>query len=183
VSRPVAREFDAQVAKASGVIGLDMAPAKDRKAMIIAKVKAGAIQEYNSSMEAMGNKDNVIQRGDRIVEVDGRGRGDASEVTAALKSASTMMGLKLERLLEFKVANLSRDACGFAFDEGSDGELLIVGFKPAANKSLQPDVELRVGDQVVKVNGKSGTFAELKAMVDASGVLSLRLRRGFAEAP
>lgn len=176
-SKSAALEFDAQVMKGSGKIGVDIVVAKDSKAVIVSKVKAGAIQDFNSSMEAAGKKDSVIKRGDRVVEVDGRGRGDAGEISTALKNSSAIMDLKLVRLLEFKVANQSREACGFTFAEGPDGELLLNGLEPAANKSLQPDVELRVGDCIVKVNGKSGTYAQLLSEIGASDVLSLQLRR------
>lgn len=182
LSRPMAREFEVQVIRGSGSLGLDIVAAKDRKAVIIGRVKPGAVQALNSDTVAAGARDDMIKRGDRIVEVDGCGQGDAGEITRALKSATEIVSLKFVRLLEFKVGNLGK-ASGLRFAEGPSGGLMITGLELAANKSLQPDVELREGDYVMKVNGKSGTPAELQAEIDSSDVLNLRVRRDCPDEP
>lgn len=179
--RPMVWEFDAQVIKGSESMGLDIMMAKDRQGVIINRVKPGAVQSLNS-----GAGVDVIKRGDRIVEVDGiglGGSGDATEITNALKHASAIVSLKLVRLLEFKVANLPSSSCGLRFAEGPSGELMLAGLEDATNKTLQPDVELREGDYILKVNGKSGTPLELKALIDASDAITLRMRRGVADDP
>lgn len=180
----MAREFDVQVMRGAAKIGMEVTVARDLKAVIVGTIKEGAVQRFNLDAVAAGEKHDIIKRGDRIVEVDGCGRGNAGEITTALKSASTIVHLRLERLLEFSVVDLPyvpREASGFSFANGPAGELMLAGLGLAANKFLQPDVELRAGDWIVKVNGRSGTPAELKSEMNASEIVSLLVRRGGAD--
>lgn len=179
-SRAAVHEFEVQVEKGSGSIGMDIALTKDGKALLVGRLKEGAVQDRNAWAESVGEKDTLIQRGDRILEVNGSGRGDSAALLAAVRGSRGTVLLKIARLLEFKVANLlnvPRDNLGFAFGEGPGGELLLTSVGRSANKSLQADMELRAGDCIVRVNETSGTSAELRSKIEASDALTLRVRR------
>lgn len=176
----MSHKFDVSLQKGDAGIGLDIVASKDKQSILVGKVKGGAVQVWNAAVEAAGERMNSIQRGDRIVEVDGVGRGDSGLILKAIKSSSQTVEFKLERLLEFKVQNLAnvpRDLLGFELRQDDSGDAVLTGVSPAANKTLQQDMEFRVGDLVLEVNGVVGTLAELEAEIAASDSLSVRVRR------
>jgi len=173
---PAVKEFEVNMEKGSSM-GIDVAKCKDGNAILVARIKEGAVQDWNHAEAAADRTDSVIRRGDRIVSVNGSGLGSSGEVMAALKSASGIVTMKIVRLVEFKVGNLPnlpRDLLGLEYEENEFGELKLTKVGPEANKKLQQDVELRPGDLIVKVNGSAEM---LRAEIMLHNTLELRIRR------
>lgn len=177
---PTSLEFEVRIEKGSGGMGLDLAGSRDGRAMLVGRVNAGAVQEWNAACDESGRSDLAVQRGDRLVEVGGCGRGESGVILKTLKDTSGTVTIKVMRLAEFKVTNLvnvPRSHLGLEFGDSFDGGLMLTAVGATANKALQADVELRPGDSILSVNACAGTFAELRAEIEKNDSLTLRVRR------
>lgn len=175
-------EFEVRVERGGrqGGMGLDLAASRDGRAMLVGRVNAGAVQEWNAACDTSGRSNLALRRGDRLVEVGGSGRGESSVILQTLKDATGTVTIKVMRLVEFKVTNLvnvPRSHLGLEFDNSSEGGLTLTAVGATANKALQADVELRPGDSILSANACAGTSAELRAEIEQSDSLTLRVRR------
>lgn len=170
------REWRVQVSK-TGPLGLETA--EEKASLIIGRVSAGPIHDWNAAQGSDLLK--VVRRGDRIHEVNGV-RGDAQELLQEIGS-SERLDISLSRLMEFRITNLPVDHVPLGIDfETSSTQCLIIkaigkGAAQTVNKWLKPDCELRPMDRIIQVNGAGGNADELAELIGSAKSLSLLVRR------
>jgi len=184
-------EFEARIDKSGGQkLGLDVS-AYDGRSLLCGMVRPGPVEAWNL-LQGEG-ADTCICRGDRIFAVNGV-EGDSDQVMSAARQDHLVM--KVRRLLEFSytIDFSSGDDLGVTFVDTPSGQVAIAslhrGLMLSMNENIPADVEIRVGDLVLRFNDVIVTDADtLQAAVEtrmasqSEGNLSFRIRRADVPAP
>lgn len=178
-------DFEARIDKSGGQkLGLDVS-AYDGKTLLCGLVRPGPVEAWN--MKQGEGSDMCVRRGDRIIAVN-RVEGDSDLLMGATRQEYLI--IKVRRLLEFSysIDFSSGDNLGVMFEDMSDGQVAIVslyqGIISTMNENIPADVEIRVGDLVLRFDDMNVTGADaLRTAVEgrlasqSGGFLSFRIHR------
>lgn len=180
-------EFNVTVDKSGGQkLGLEIS-AHDGRTLLVGKVKniESPVSRWNAQQSIAQLR---IYRGDRLVAIN-----DASGNSDSILEAQSadVLTMKVRRLLEFTVSiDLLEggESLGLDFEDVGSGVVAVSHMQSQVNglpslahqKNVlnSADLEIRVDDVVVQVNGADATDAEsIRRVASKLGALEFRLRR------
>lgn len=170
--------YEATVQKREGRgLGVDLSP-HDGVTLLIGRMKLGPLEDWNATRPP-GALD-LIQRGDRIVAVNGNS-GKASSLLERMRADETL-AFTLRRLLQFSLTLQRPAAEGFGLSVISAGSCLricrvLLGVVQDLNKTNGAELELRRGDEIWEANGVSGTAAALWSVLKHATEVWVKIRR------
>lgn len=178
-TRSSIRDFVVEIDRNGSSLGLDVSP-HDGTSMLIGNIKDGPVWRWN---QAPGrNNYHVVQRGDRILEVNGVS-GESNKLFEAMRRGDGMMTARISRLMEFQISR-------FRLQPGADslglelvvrgGQLIVTGLGGAVvlalNRRIGAETEIRVGDRILQVN-EFMEVEDMRSTLEEATELSLRIRR------
>jgi hypothetical protein len=148
-------------------LGVDVLHDVGTRGLLVRRINGGLVQAWNDT-----NPSQSVHVGDRIIEVDGN-CGSGEVLIQHVRDAGSPLKLVLARLQEFEITLSKAGSLGIEVVQHPRSLVILsINAGPVAewNTNNTVDVEVRLGDHIVEVNGKGGTALELLTRVRESEI-------------